>query len=84
MYVSSNSTRVLLDSGMTKRLRYRDMMAMSVAENMYGTIILWKLIPQERIATISVSAAIFEVKKMTVMNTNSGLNMFMKYGTKLT
>ena len=78
MYVSSNSTRVLLDSGMTKRLRYRDMMAMSVAENMYGTIILWKLIPQERIATISVSAAIFEVKNMTVMNTNSGLNMFMK------
>ena len=36
---------------------------MSSAENMYGTIILWKLIPHESIATISVSAAIFEVKK---------------------
>ena len=69
---------------MTKRLRYNDMIAIKVAENMYGTIILWKLIPQERIATISVSEAIFDVKKMTVMNTNRGLNMFMKYGTKLT
>lgn len=53
-------------------------MAMSVAENTYGTIILWKLIPHESIATISESAAILEVKKITVMNTNIGLNMFMK------
>ena len=66
------------------RFRHRDNMAMSVAENMYGTIILWKLMPQDRIATISESAAIFEVKNITVMNTNRGLNMFMKYGTKLT
>ena len=51
---------------------------------MYGTIILWKLTPQERMATISVSEAIFDVKKITVMNTNRGLNMFMKYGTKFT
>ena len=51
---------------------------MSVAENTYGTIILWKLIPHESIATISESAAILEVKKITVMNTNIGLNMFMK------
>ena len=35
-------------------------------------------------AIISLSAAILEVKKMTVMNTNRGLNMFMKYGMKLT
>ena len=27
-------------------------------------------------------AAILEVKKITVMNTNKGLNMLMKYGTK--
>ena len=66
------------------RIPGQNMMAMSVAENMYGTIILWKLIPQERIATISESEAIFDVKNMTVMNTNRGLNMFMKYGTKLT
>ena len=69
---------------MMKRLRQREKRAISVAENMYGTIILWKLIPQESIATISVSAAIFDVKKITVMNTNRGLNIFMKYGTKLT
>ena len=68
---------------MTNRFRHRDKPAMSVAENKYGTIILWKLIPQDRMAIISESAAIFEVKKMTVMNTNKGLNMFMKYGTKL-
>ena len=35
-------------------------------------------------AIISEFAAILEVKKITVMNTNSELNMFMKYGTKLT
>ena len=65
------------------RLRQREKAAMRAAENMYGRIILWKLIPQERIPMISESAAIFEVKKITVMNTNRGLNMFMKYGTKL-
>ena len=61
-----------------------DRIAISVAENIYGTIILWKLIPQERMAMISESAAIFDVKKITVMKMNSGENMFMKYGTKLT
>ena len=38
--------------------------------------------PPERMAMISEFAAILEVKKMTVMNTNNGLNMLMKYGTK--
>ena len=33
---------------------------------------------------ISLFAAIREVKKITVMKTKSGLNMLMKYGTKLT
>ena len=32
---------------------------------------------------ISVLAAILEVKNITVMNTNRGLNIFMKYGTQL-
>ena len=31
-------------------------------------------------AMISLFAAILEVKKITVMKTNSGENMFMKYG----
>ena len=69
---------------MTNRLSVNEKRAISVAEKMYGTIILWKLTPQERMATISVSDAIFDVKNMTVMNTNRGLNMFMKYGTKFT
>ena len=34
-------------------------------------------------AMISVLAAILEVKNITVMNTNRGLNIFMKYGTQL-
>ena len=33
---------------------------------------------------ISEFEAITEVKKITVMNTNSGLNMLMKYGMKFT
>ena len=51
---------------------------MSAAETMYGTSILWKLTPPERMATISEFAAILEVKKMTVMNTMMGENMLMK------
>ena len=40
--------------------------------------------PQDRMAMISEFAASREVKKITVMNTNSGLNMFVKYGMKFT
>ena len=69
---------------MIKRFRQRDKIAIKAAENTYGTIILWKLIPQDRMAMISESAAIFDVKNITVMNTNNGENIFMKYGTKLT
>ena len=36
--------------------------------------------PVDRMAITSEFAAMIEVKKMTEMNTNSGLNMFMKYG----
>ena len=83
-YFVSNSTLVSFESGMMKRFRPKENTAISAAENMYGTIILWKLIPQERMATISESAAILDVKNITVMNTNRGLNMFMKYGMKFT
>ena len=69
---------------MTKRFRPNDSSAMTDAEKIYGSIIRWKLIPQERMAMISELAAILDVKNMTVMNTNRGLNMFMKYGTKFT
>ena len=55
---------------------------MIVAASIYGTIILWKLTPPERMATISEFDAILDVKKMTVINTNIGLYMFIKYGIK--
>ena len=56
---------------------------MIVAEIRYGTIIRWKLTPQESMAMISELAAILDVKKITVMNTNRALNIFIKYGMKL-
>ena len=58
-------------------------MTMAVAEIKYGHISLLKLMPPASIAMISVLAAILEVKKITVKNTNIGLNMLMKYGMKL-
>ena len=68
---------------MIQRFRVRERAAIRKAPAMYGRIMRWKLIPQDRIAIISELAAILDVKKMTVMNTNSGLNMLMKYGMKL-
>ena len=50
---------------------------MTAAESKYGTISLLKLTPLESIAIISVLEAIFDVKKITAMNENSGLNIFM-------
>ena len=60
-----------------------DMAAMKAATTRYGTIRRWKLMPVESMATNSELAVRREVKKITVMNTNSGLNMFTKYGMKL-
>ena len=50
---------------------------------MYGTMRRLKLMPPASMAMISELPASFEVKKITVRNTNSGLNIFMKYGMKL-
>jgi hypothetical protein len=44
------------------------------AEIRYGTIILWKLIPDAKVAMISELSAIFDVKNITAMNVNNGLN----------
>ena len=52
------------------------------ADTRYGTIIRWKLTPQERMATISEFCAILDVNRITVRNTTIGLYMFMKYGMK--
>jgi hypothetical protein len=59
-----------------------EMDAIIAAEIKYGNIILLKLTPLARMAIISVLPAILEVKKITAMNVNSGLNIFTKYGTK--
>jgi hypothetical protein len=42
-----------------------------------------KLNPVDIIAIISEFSANFDVKKITEMNTNNGLNKFEKYGMKL-
>ena len=81
-YRSSNWNVSLLDSGMTNRFRASESAAINAAATIYGRIILWKLTPHDRIATISEFDAIFDVKKMTVMNTNIGLYMLTKYGMK--
>jgi hypothetical protein len=57
--------------------------AITVAEIKYGHIILRKLIPQLRIAMISVFDANLEVKKITEIKTKRGAKSVAKYGTKL-
>ena len=47
------------------------------AEIMYGTMSRLKLIPVENMAMISEFSASFEVKKITAMKTNNGLNRFV-------
>ena len=47
-----------------------------------GRNIRLKLIPVENIAIISEFSASLEVKNMTAINTNNGLNRFAKYGIK--
>jgi hypothetical protein len=56
--------------------------AMIRADRKYGHIILRKLMPLFKIATISVLIAILDVKKMTAINTNSGAKSIAKYGIK--
>jgi hypothetical protein len=53
------------------------MEAITSAERKYGSINLLKLTPLANMAMISVLVAILDVKKITAMNVNSGLNIFM-------
>jgi hypothetical protein len=48
------------------------------ADTRYGIIILLKLMPVENMAIISEFSASFEVKNMTAINRNSGLNRLAK------
>lgn len=52
------------------------------AETIYGLISLLKLTPAASIEIISEFPASFDVKKITAMKTNRGLNKLAKYGTK--
>ena len=55
---------------------------MIAADIPYGNINRLKLIPLASIAIISELSASREVKKITAMNVNSGLNRLAKYGIK--
>jgi hypothetical protein len=48
------------------------------APKKYGNIIRLKLTPLDKIAIISVWYAIFEVKKITAIKTNKGVNRLAK------
>ncbi len=69
-----------LACGITKKVSPSENSAIRAAVARNGTIIRWKLTPQDRIAMISEFAAMREVKKITVMKTNSEANMFTRYG----
>jgi hypothetical protein len=70
------------DFGITKLVRTNVNVAIKRADRKYGHIILRKLIPQFRIAIISVLIAILEVKKITEIKTNNGAKSIAKYGMK--
>jgi hypothetical protein len=55
---------------MTKLARRNDINARRLAEKKYGASNLRKLMPLLRMAMISVSDAIFDVKKITAINVN--------------
>ena len=78
MYLSSKFRRVTLPLGITYELNMNVVNAIMAAEIMYGRIILLKLMPVENMAIISEFSASLEVKKITAMNTNSGLNRLEK------
>jgi hypothetical protein len=63
---------------MTKFVSMNVKTAIKRDDRKYGHIILRKLIPLLRIAIISVLTAIFDVKKMTEMNTNKGAKSVAK------
>jgi hypothetical protein len=58
----------------------RNIMAAEIKKG-YNNLI--KLTPLDNIAIISVLYAIFDVKNITVINTNRELNVFIKNGIKV-
>ena len=58
------------------------MVDMIIQDIIYGRNSRLKLTPAANIDIISELPAIFDVKKMTAINTNNGEKRFAKYGTK--
>jgi hypothetical protein len=76
--VFSKSCRIFVDGGITNKLSARLNAANINADTKYGYNSRLKLTPLESIATISVLDAIFDVKNITVINTNKGENKLAK------
>jgi hypothetical protein len=68
--------------GIIKLFSQNEKMPITIAENKKGRNILQKLIPEPRIAIISVRDAIFDVKKTAAIKTNRGVKRLAKYGIK--
>ena len=77
-YLSSKLIRVTLPRGMTYAPKQNVATAIMAADTIYGRNIRLKLIPAENIAMISEFSASLEVKKITAMKTNKGLNRLAK------
>ena len=69
-----NSIRSILAGGIMYALKTYVLIAITDAEIIYGRSNLLKLTPDDRIAMISELSASFEVKKITAINVNKGLN----------
>jgi hypothetical protein len=69
---------------MIKAFPYHSNKARKMPPTQYGLRIRLKLTPEERMATNSDRFAIFEVKKMTEMNTKSGKSIATICGMKPT
>ena len=77
-YLFSKSILSLLDGGIIKLPKTNDSIPNKTAETINGNNNLLKLIPLLSMAIISVLFAILEVKNITEMKINKGLNKLPK------
>ena len=78
LYIVSKFCLIIVPLGMTYAPRKNVMMEINAAEIMYGRISLLKLTPAASIDIISELPASFDVKNITAMKTNNGLNRLAK------
>jgi hypothetical protein len=82
MYLASNEVRIAFALGMMYAFPYQSNRAKKVPPIQYALNILERLTPEERMAINSDLFAIFEVKKITEINTNKGKSMATICGMK--